>query len=248
MTHSVVAKRHTHGRCEGCGRRLSPSASELLGAVSSSLGQTIGRVVAGMGQAAGAATKRRRHHDGCDECHGRHDCDECDGCDGCRDHDCRCRCCVGDADLLVYARFGERRVVPISLENRRRREREVQVSLSSFTTAGGKQAGVQGRLLPPTDFTLDPCDQREVTLLLAAAGDTDTEPGPEVEDLRAGPKDEKEREEREREGKLPDVDECEVAYADLRVVGCDVRPVRIAVAVLPRDCASYSVACGCGCC
>jgi hypothetical protein len=240
MTHSVVAKRHTHERYEGYGRRVAPATGELLAAVSSSLGQTIGRMVAGMGEAAGATARRRRHdHDECDGCHGHHDHehdhDGCDDCHGDRDHDCRCRCCVGDADLLVYARFGERRVVPISLENRRRREREVQVSLSSFTTSGGKQAGVQGRLLPPTDFTLDPCADREVTLLLAAA-EADLE------------REEKDREEKDREEKLPDVDECEVAYADLRVVGCDVRPVRIAVAVLPRDCASYSVACGCGCC
>jgi hypothetical protein len=236
MTHSVVAKPHAHERYEGHGRRPAPSAGEVLGAVSSSLGQTIGRMVAGMGQAAGAATRRRWHdHDDCGGCRGHHDHDDHRGCAGCGDHDCRCRCCVGDADLLVYARFGERRVVPISLENRRRREREVQVSLSSFTTSGGKQAGVQGRLLPPTDFTLDPCTEREVTLLLAAA-EADLE------------REEKDTDEKERERELPDVDECEVAYADLTVVGCDVRPVRIAVAVLPRDCASYSVACGCGCC
>jgi hypothetical protein len=156
---------------------------------------------------------------------------------------------VGDADLLVYARLGERRVVPISVENTRRRERDLQISLSSFTTASGKSSGVRGRLLPPTDFTVAPCEEREVTLLLAATG----APGDEdkrdvVENFRPSVEEGEFAPEAGREERLPDVEECEVAYADLRVVGCDVRPVRIAVAVLPRDCVSYSVACGCGCC
>jgi hypothetical protein len=237
MTQAVATKPlHSHGRCGGCGRALRPSGSELLGAVSASIGDAIGRVVSGVGQVARASTKRRSRCDGCDEC------------DPCVDADCRCQCCVGDADLLVYARLGERRVVPISVENTRRREREVQVSLSTFTTASGKSSGVRGQLLPPTDFTVAPCQEREVTLLLAATGATgDQDKEDVVEDLResmeAAVADAEERRER-----LPDVEECEVAYADLRVVGCDVRPVRIAVAVLPRDCASYSVACGCGCC
>lgn len=47
---------------------------------------------------------------------------------------------------------------------------------------------------------------------------------------------------------LRDVDDCHVAVADLRVQGCDTRPIRVAVAVLPRDCGPYEVRCDCGCC
>jgi len=32
------------------------------------------------------------------------------------------------------------------------------------------------------------------------------------------------------------------------VEGCEMRPVRIALALLPRDCADYKVDCGCSCC
>jgi hypothetical protein len=47
---------------------------------------------------------------------------------------------------------------------------------------------------------------------------------------------------------LPDVDDCLVAVGDLRVEGCDIRSVRIAVAILPRDCSPYEIECGCCCC
>jgi hypothetical protein len=45
-----------------------------------------------------------------------------------------------------------------------------------------------------------------------------------------------------------DVDNCIVYYADLRVEGCEIRPVRIAVALLPRDCGDYRITCSCQCC
>ncbi len=47
---------------------------------------------------------------------------------------------------------------------------------------------------------------------------------------------------------LRDVDDCHVAIADLRVQGCDTRPIRLAVAVLPRDCGPYPIRCACRCC
>ena len=57
------------------------------------------------------------------------------GCPRCRRDDCRCRCCVGSADLLVRARVGERRIVPIVIENAWRRQREVELELSSWSSA-----------------------------------------------------------------------------------------------------------------
>jgi len=44
------------------------------------------------------------------------------------------------------------------------------------------------------------------------------------------------------------VDSCQVAYATLRAEGCRVRPLVIAVAVLPNHCGAHHADCGCGCC
>jgi hypothetical protein len=145
---------------------------------------------------------------------------------------CHCRCCIGDADLAVYARLGERRVVPIVVENSRRRERQISLELSGWTTRSGKPTEVTAHLQPPTEFTLAPCEERVVVLEVNATGRSDTPSSTDVS---------------EKVG-LPDVDECEVVYADLRVTGCDIRPIRIALALLPRDCAAYEARCQCGCC
>ena len=48
--------------------------------------------------------------------------------------------------------------------------------------------------------------------------------------------------------RLGSVDRCEVAYATLRAEGCSVRPVVLAVALLPDDCDDYRRPCSCGCC
>jgi hypothetical protein len=48
-------------------------------------------------------------------------------------------------------------------------------------------------------------------------------------------------------GNAGSVDRCEVGYAALRADGCTVRPVLIAVAVLPSDCDAFRSPCG-GCC
>ena len=45
-----------------------------------------------------------------------------------------------------------------------------------------------------------------------------------------------------------DLDQCLVVYADLRLKGCAIRRIRIAVAVLPRECGAYKGDCGCECC
>ena len=163
----------------------------------------------------------------------------CPGCDEpcrrCRDDcTCHCTCCVCDSDVVVFTRLGERRVVPIVIENSRRRERQITLDLSGFATKGGSDAPVQVELLGPKTFELAGCSDREVTLLV------DLSPGRGGSASRATKKDE--------EGDLPDVDDCLVAVGDLRVEGCDIRPVRIAVAVLPRDCDPFEIECGCGCC
>jgi hypothetical protein len=149
------------------------------------------------------------------------------GCRQCGNDDCHCQCCVGDdLDLVVYSRVGERRVIPITLTNERRRERVVTLELSGFTSKGGRAVPVTGSIVGDATFTLAPCEERTVVVEVdssAPTGDTANEP--------------------------TDVDDCVVAVADLRVEGCDIRcPIGIGVVLLPRDCDTFDLSCGCGCC
>jgi hypothetical protein len=211
-------------------RRATETAMEPLAALARSLASAGGTAAAtgDWTQQWASGWHHHEHHGPHGHHHGHHHGHDC-GCDDCRGDDCACRCCIGDADLVVRARLGERRVLPVTIENDRRREREIRLELSEFTARGGRPGLVTGRLLSPAEFTLGPCQTGQSVI------------GIDVEGQAPEGKDEPPR--------LPDVDECEVAYADLRIVGCDNRPVRIAVAVLPRDCHSYPVDCAsCGCC
>jgi hypothetical protein len=179
-----------------------------------------------------------------------HDC----GCEHCGRDDCNCRCCVYDADLVVYTRVAELRVVPLMIENSRRREREVKVSISEFSCKD-KDVNVSGLLLEPTTFKLGPCEEQEVILVVRSAPKTD-KPTPAPNPNEPGstpttpnrPADVANAVIGTRRIDVPDVEECTVCYADLRVEGCDMRPIRIAVAILPRDCDPYEIDCHCGCC
>ena len=156
-------------------------------------------------------------------------------CHRCRPDDCHCRCCVADADLLVYAHAGERRMVPLVIDNNMRRARAVELDLSDWTTRAGQPVQVSGQLAPPAAFTLQPCEERTVMLAIdVVEHKSDTQGEAAAIDTRLT--------------RAPQLDECRVFYADLRVKGCDIRPVRIAVAVLPGDCAAYRIDCRCVCC
>lgn len=145
------------------------------------------------------------------------------GCPVCAQDPCTCRCCVTDADLVVEARVGERRIVPVIIENRWRRERDVEVELSDWTKISDT-VNVTGEILGEAAFKLAPCGRQPVVMVVTVAGQD------------------------AQERQLGDVDRCLVAYADLRIKGCDLRSVRVAVAVLPRDCEAFTVDCGCACC
>ncbi|MBA2390308.1 MAG: hypothetical protein H0V67_08630 [Geodermatophilaceae bacterium] len=133
---------------------------------------------------------------------------------------------MSDADLVVYARVGERRVVPLTVVNERRRERDVELDLSEFRTAGGRAAPVAGAVTP-SKMSLAPCQEEQAILLInITASDV----------------------EGDQDRGATDVDDCVTAYADLRLTGCDTRPIRIAVVILPRVCNVYRVRCGLGCC
>lgn len=149
----------------------------------------------------------------------------------CKPDPCHCDCCVHDADLVVYARLGETRIVPIRIENERSRTRQVALELSGFTTSGGKEVPIQGAIVSRKEFELEACAHEDAVL------------GLQIRQER-----ESKADEARRAAESVDVDDCVVGYADLRIEGCNVRPVRVAVAILPRDCDAYEVHCACGCC
>ena len=160
------------------------------------------------------------------------------GCQRCGEDPCQCACCIGDVDFAIYSRVNEQRVIPIVLENDRRREKQVTLDLSPWTTRGGKAAPVTTVSLTPTNFTLAACGEQKITLLVSTTAQSDDPNNPN----RQNPAGDSTRNE------PADVDDCLVATADLRLTGCDNRSIRIAVAILPRECDSYTVTCGCGCC
>ena len=192
--------------------------------------QDISRGYSGRGQ-SGVRT-RTQHDSGC-------------GCQDCgRQDDCHCECCVCDADVLVHARCGEVRRVPVTFENDTRRERPVKLELEKFMTAGGRDLGWQTQL-SETEFTLKACDEHTVIVAVQikceafGGGTTDTKPNTPAATTAAAAA-------ATRTGSS--VDRCEVAYARLRADGCLIRPAVIAVAVLPDDCDAYRRPCGCNCC
>ena len=189
--------------------------------------QEIARGYSMPGAARPTGVRTRTEHEG--------DC----GC-GCRDGrgdcDCHCECCVCDADVLVHARCNETRRIPITFENDTRREKPVKLTLETFVSAGGKDVGFGGQL-SETAFTLGPCDEHTVIVTVQVKCDS-FNGGTQTPDTKDGS-------DNIRRGTL---DRCEVAYATLRAEGCLVRPVVIAVAVLPDDCDDYRRPCSCGCC
>ena len=125
------------------------------------------------------------------------------------------------------------------IENHWRRERDIELELSSWTkNLQGVQ--VEAEILGQLAFTLAACGEAQVVLGVTIRQAT-SEVGSDATANTA---------ERAPEGRgdIPDVDGCAVSYADLRIKGCDLRSIRIAVAVLPRECDAYIVDCHCGCC
>jgi hypothetical protein len=219
-------------RCEICGRSLLPSSMDSLFQISN---QLYGPLFRGLGEMYGglmgfnpSTYEGRSHHR--HECGGR-DCDH---------DDCHCSCCIVDADLVVYARAGEQRIVPITIENSSRREREIRLELGSWATQGGRKIELDVQAaLSPAQFSLAGCESREVLMALRLGWGGDLKEGQvrEANEVFVT-----------ADRQLPDLDDCVVLYSDLRIEGCDIRPVRIAVAVLPRDCGAYEIDCRCSCC
>jgi hypothetical protein len=171
-----------------------------------------------------------RHHHGGE--HHHHDRGPC----GCREHhedDCHCECCIRDADAVEYTRCGETRLIPLLFENDTRRERDVKLDLGPFATSSGRELGWQAGF-SESEFKLPPCGQKTVTLSVVVDCGRLTVPG----NPDTGTDDQR----------RPTVDECKVGYATVRAEGCLVRPLVVAVAVLPNDCGAHRAGCSCGCC
>ena len=181
----------------------------------------------------GVPDARRSYYDDCG-C----DCDPCG-------HDSCCDCCICDGDVLIEARCSERRVISLTFSNDSRRTRDVTVSLSSFSTASGRDLG-WAAALSDTKFTLGPCEEKVVQLVVNIdcsvfhKDDPASTAGTASTAAKARKDDNNQR--------LVDVDRCEVAYARVSAEGCISRPVLVAVAVLPNHCDSYVATCKCDCC
>jgi hypothetical protein len=187
------------------------------------------------------------------------------GCPVCAPDPCSCKCCVSDADLVIEARVGERRIVPVIIENKWRRERDIEVELSSWTKVSDT-VEIKAEILGDHAFKLAPCGQAQVVLVVNVAVPSTVTPVPAPAPAPAPDPTRNPTAPNKATGKaatvdqpvatpapvgvrqIPDVDRCLVSYADLRIKGCDLRSVRIAVAILPRDCEAFTVDCGCSCC
>ena len=217
----------------------------------------------------GLGRSRSRHHRHGDDCgcadHGRHrhhdrhhdrDCD-C----GCGDHgDCRCECCVSeDADIVVYARCGEVRVVPIEIENETRKIREdVSLEVSDVRSAGGRSLGWQVGVDKQGPLTLQPCStttlELKVRVACGDARDSDSVDQPSAAEpaakgrKAAAAATEEPSPSRLADVRRGDVDQCEVGYVTVRLGGCLIRPIVVAIAAVPAECGSYSAGCSCSCC
>ena len=146
----------------------------------------------GRGQPHGGHHPHHDHDCGC-ECHdhhghhghehhghGHHD-HRGHGC-GCGHYDdCRCDCCIVDADYVVYARCLERRVVPIQIDNDTRKPREdVTLEVSEVRSSGGRVLPWKVRVNPQSPITLAACSTTEIDLLVEIeCGDQAQQPEPQ---------------------------------------------------------------------
>ncbi len=166
------------------------------------------------------------------------------------EHDCHCSCCIRCADAVEYARCDEVRSIPVTFENDSRRERDVKLELGPFLTESGKELW-RGTLSEET-FKLPPCGEKTITIRVGVnCGNISQTPGtaeprdPNTPQPPAGTPGTSDGPPRETRGT---VDSCTVGYATLRAEGCTIRPLVIALAVLPNDCGSHRTGCQCGCC
>ena len=168
----------------------------------------------------------------------------------CRGHDCRCECCIVDADIIIYAHCGEVRVVPIEVANDTRKVREnIDVEVSEVRSAGGTALAWPTVMRPEGPLTLEPCSTTRLELTVYVACGTEqgnASPGRSAA-AKSAPSDAFAALAAQREHGS-DVDQCEVGYTTIRLGGCLIRPIVVAIAALPLACDSYRAGCSCSCC
>jgi hypothetical protein len=191
----------------------------------------------------GDECRHDRESRGCEHDHGRRHARR-------QGHDCRCDCCIVDADIIIYAHCGEVRVVPIEVANDTRKIREnVDVQVSEVRSAGGTVLAWPTVMRPEGPLTLEPCSTTRLELTVYVACGTEqgkASPGRSAV-AKTVPADAFAALAAQREPGS-DVDQCEVGYATIRLGGCLVRPIVVAIAALPLACDSYRTGCSCSCC
>ena len=158
----------------------------------------------------------------------------------CESHHCGnlCHCCVPDADVLLHARAGERRVIPFLLRNPWRRERVVTLAVGPWQVWSDGRLEVESSFDAGESLTLQPCEKRVVRLLVGLRAICDDGKEPKK------PPDSK----NDQRGDLSgcDVESCVSAYADVRFEGC-ARPQRVGIVTHPALCDAVELPCECGC-
>lgn len=153
----------------------------------------------------------------------------------CQQEDCGCKCCVRCADTVQYAYCGETRKIPVTFDNDSRRERQVSLQISDFASDAGRPVGWRTSL-SEEGFTLGPCSRK--TILITVAIDCNQDKTGRTKAAAA-----------EAARNQAVIESCQVAYARLSADGCLIRPLIVAVAVLPDHCGARTIDCLCdGCC
>ena len=206
--------------------------------------ETVMPGVAGQGMASHHHTHGSPSHRGHESCRCQFDeCESCGhGCSRCESHDRgnSCHCCVPEADVLVHARAGERRVIPFLLRNHWRREREVSLAVGKWQMRDPVGLEVQAVFDTGQSLTLRPCERRVVRLMVVVNGICDNGKEPDKTPDSTG--------DEMGAGQFGcDVESCVSAYADVRFEGC-ARPQRVGVVLHPAICEAVELPCDCGCC
>jgi hypothetical protein len=194
--------------------------SNLYQSPTTALQQMVDMVQSATAATPAPSTSQHHKHHGCN-CH--------------QEEDCSCNCCIRCADTVEYARCGETRKIPITFENDSRRERQVTVQMGGFLTDSGQQLAWKTDL-SETQFTLPPCGEKTISITVSIdCGQTNPDGNTGNVTAVVG-----------SVGSA--VDSCKVGYAKLSADGCLIRPLVVAVAVLPDHCGAHQVGCLCGCC
>ena len=130
---------------------------------------------------------------------------------------------VKEPDLVVYSRVGERRIIPLSIENRRGYRRAIRIEISEWASWRGDQGIAISSALDRAELEVSACSEELITLEI-------------VSSVAEG-----ESEQRVDFG-------CAVYCAHLLFAGCDRRPVRIALVLLSNSSRASRISCDPHCC